>query len=140
MTMQDPISDMLVRIKNAAAVGKPHVSMPSSKIKVSISELLKREGYILGFNQEPANDIRSFPELTLQLKYMYKGPQKKKRSVIRALKRVSRCGCRVYSGYDKLPKVDNGLGVAVVSTPSGIKTDSEAFKLKMGGEVLFIIS
>src|SRR5512138_669555 len=114
MSMTDPIADMLVRIRNAAAVGKPTVKMPSSKIKVAIANVLKDEGYI-GDLRVIENGAK--PELEVVLKY-FEG-----RPVIAQLKRISRSGLRHYRGKDSLPKVLNGMGVAIVSTSKGIMTD-----------------
>ena len=131
MSMTDPIADMLVRIKNAAAVGKPAVKMPSSKTKIAIAGVLKDEGYIADASviQNGAK-----PELQITLKY-YEG-----KPVIETLKRVSRSGLRQYRGKDALPKVLNGLGVAIISTSKGIMTDSQARQQGVGGEVLCIVA
>ena len=125
--MTDPIADMLTRIRNALAAEKKTVSMPSSKAKVAIAEVLKSEGYILGF--DVAED-EGKPTLTIELKY-YEG-----RPVIDLLKRVSRPGLRIFKGKDELPKVMGGLGVAIISTSSGVMTDRAARKAGHGGEVL----
>ena len=127
MSMTDPIADMLVRIKNALAVGKPTVSMPSSKTKIAIAEVLHAEGYI--------GEVRVLgegpkPTLEIVLKY-YQG-----KPVIERLKRVSRPGLRHYRGADALPKVLGGLGVAIVSTSKGIMTDRAARQNGVGGEVI----
>ena len=130
MTMQDPISDMLTRIRNAQAAEHPEVSMPSSKVRVAIAEVLKQEGYLEGFSIVE----EGHPALTIQLKY-YRG-----KPVIESLKRVSKPGLRIYRGCEDIPKVLGGLGVAVVSTSKGIMTDREARKLGLGGEVLFFVA
>ena len=131
MSMTDPIADMLVRIRNAAAVGKPAVKMPSSKVKVAIANVLKDEGYIAD-SHVTENGAKA--ELEIVLKYFEGKP------VIETLKRVSRSGLRQYRGKDALPKVLNGLGVAIVSTSKGIMTDSQARQHGVGGEVLCIVA
>nr|WP_218814462.1 30S ribosomal protein S8 [Rickettsiella endosymbiont of Dermanyssus gallinae] len=127
MSMQDPIADMFVRIKNAQAVKKPFVSMPSSKIKLAIAKLLKDEGYINDFQCEE-HEAKS--SLTVSLKYHLEKP------VIASLKRVSRPGLRIYRSADQLPKVVDGLGVAMISTPKGLMTDKAARALGQGGEII----
>ncbi|WP_407354295.1 30S ribosomal protein S8 [Luteimonas sp. R10] len=131
MSMTDPIADMLVRIRNAAAVGKPSVKMPSSKTKAAIAKVLKDEGYI-GEWRVTENGAKA--ELEIELKY-YEG-----RPVIENLKRVSRSGLRQYRGKDELPKVLNGLGIAIISTSKGIMTDSQARQQGVGGEVLCFVA
>ena len=117
MSMSDPIADMLTRIRNAQMVQKPSVSLPSSKVKVAIAQVLKDEGYIDGFKIKTA-DGKS--ELEIALKY-YAG-----RAVIERIERVSRPGLRIYKGRDAIPQVMNGLGVAIVTTPQGVMTDRKA--------------
>ena len=131
MSMTDPIADMLVRIKNAAAVGKPTVKMPSSKIKVAIAKVLQDEGYIASsrVSQDGAKAV-----LEIALKY-YEG-----KPVIERLQRVSKSSLRQYRGKDALPKVLGGLGVAIISTSKGIMTDSQARQLGVGGEVLCFVA
>ena len=131
MSMTDPIADMLVRIRNAAAVGKPTVKMPSSKIKVAIASVLQDEGYI-GGSRVTENGAKA--ELEIVLKYFEGKP------VIERLQRVSRSGLRQYRGKDELPKVLNGLGIAIISTSKGIMTDSKARQQGVGGEVLCIVA
>ena len=131
MSMTDPIADMLVRIRNAAAVGKPAVKMPSSKVKVAIANVLKDEGYIADARVTP-NGAKA--ELEIALKYFEGKP------VIETLKRVSRSGLRNYRGKDALPKVLNGLGVAIISTSKGIMTDARARQEGVGGEVLCFVA
>ncbi|MCD9006051.1 30S ribosomal protein S8 [Luteimonas sp. SMYT11W] len=131
MSMTDPIADMLVRIRNAAAVGKQTASMPSSKIKVAIATVLKDEGYIGDFR---VTENGAKAELEIVLKY-YEG-----RPVIETLKRFSRSGLRQYRGKDALPKVLNGLGVSIISTSKGIMTDAKARQLGVGGEVLCFVA
>ncbi|HZH44147.1 MAG TPA: 30S ribosomal protein S8 [Lysobacter sp.] len=132
MSMTDPIADMLVRIKNAAAVGKPSVTLPSSKVKVAIASVLKDEGYIQDYRVAEAGPGKT--ELEIALKY-YEG-----RPVIERLERFSRSGRRQYRGKDALPKVLGGLGVAIVSTSKGIMTDARARQLGVGGEVLCLVA
>ena len=131
MSITDPIADMFVRIRNAAAVGKPTVSMPSSKIKVAIAGVLKDEGYIADsrVTQDGAKAT-----LEIVLKYFEGKP------VIEKLQRVSRSGLRQYRGKDAIPKVLGGLGVAIISTSKGIMTDTQARQQGVGGEVLCIVA
>ncbi|MCA3220542.1 MAG: 30S ribosomal protein S8 [Pseudomonadota bacterium] len=131
MSMSDPIADMLTRIRNAQIVDKAAVTMPSSKIKVAIAQVLKDEGYIDGFS---VRDEGGKPELEIALKY-YAG-----RPVIERIERVSRPGLRVYRGRDALPQVMNGLGVAIVTTPKGVMTDRKARASGIGGEVLCYVA
>ena len=131
MSMTDPIADMLTRMRNAAAVGKPTVKMPSSKTKVAIAKVLKDEGYIVDYR---VTENGAKAELDVELKY-YDG-----RPVIERLQRVSRSGLRQYRGKDALPKVLNGLGVAIISTSKGIMTDAQARQLGVGGEVLCFVA
>jgi small subunit ribosomal protein S8 len=131
MSMTDPIADMLVRIRNAAAVGKPTVKMPSSKTKVAIAKVLHDEGYI-GGSHVTQNGAKA--ELEIVLKY-YEG-----KPVIDKLQRVSRSGLRQYRGKDAIPKVLGGLGVAIISTSKGIMTDVQARQQGVGGEVLCFVA
>ena len=131
MSMTYPIADMLVRIRNAAAVGKPAVKMPSSKTKVAIAQVLKGEGYIGDFR---VTENGAKAELEIALKYFEGKP------VIERLQRVSRSGLRQYRGKDALPKVLNGLGVAIISTSKGIMTDAQARQQGVGGEVLCFVA
>jgi small subunit ribosomal protein S8 len=131
MSMTDPIADMLVRIRNAAAVGKPTVKMPSSKTKVAIAKVLQEEGYI-GASRVTENGAKA--ELEIELKY-YQG-----KPVIEKLQRVSRSGLRNYRGKDALPRVLNGLGIAIISTSKGIMTDAQARHHGVGGEVLCFVA
>ena len=130
MSMTDPIADLFTRVRNAQAMGKPTVRMPSSKLKVAIANLLKNEGYIL---DAKTSAEEGKPVLELKLKYFEGQP------AIETISRVSRSGLRVYRGKDELPKVLGGLGVAVVSTPKGIMTDRQARAAGTGGEVLFVV-
>jgi small subunit ribosomal protein S8 len=129
--MSDPIADMLTRIRNAQAVEKAAVVMPSSKVKVAIAKVLKDEGYIEDF---AIRGEAAKPELELQLKY-YAG-----RPVIERIERVSKPGLRIYKGAEDLPRVMNGLGVAIVSTSSGVMTDRHARAKGVGGEVLCVVA
>jgi small subunit ribosomal protein S8 len=126
--MTDPIADMLTRIRNAVRVERPHVSMPLSKVKRGLAEVLKREGYIWGWEEistEPVN------ELKIELKY---GPNGER--VIRHIRRVSKPGRRVYRRADTLRPVLNGLGISIISTSRGVISDREARQRNLGGEVL----
>ena len=127
MSMTDPIADMLVRIRNAAAVGKPTVSMPSSKIKVAIAGVLKDEGYIAD-SRVTENGAKA--QLEIVLKYFEGKP------VIEKLQRVSRSGLRQYRGKDELPKVLGGMGISIISTSAGLMTDAQARAKGLGGEVI----
>lgn len=131
MSMSDPISDMLTRIRNAQMAEKVTVKMPSSKLKVAIAKVLQEEGYVEGFNVS-SNDGK--PVLEIGLKY-YAG-----RPVIEKIQRVSRPGLRVYKGRDDIPNVMNGLGIAIVSTTKGLMTDRKARASGFGGEVLCIVA
>ena len=131
MSMSDPIADMLTRIRNAQMVGHREVTMPASKLKSSIASVLKDEGYIEDFAQR---EKEGKSELVVSLKY-YAG-----RPVIEKLERISKPGLRVYKGRDNLPKVMNGLGIAILSTSRGVMTDSKARANGVGGEVLCIVA
>lgn len=130
MSMQDPISDMLTRIRNGQAASKVSVKMPSSKQKVAIAAVLKAEGYITDF--AVAGDTK--PELEVTLKY-FEG-----KKVIDTIKRVSRPGLRIYKGANDLPKVMAGLGIAIVSTSQGVMTDRAARNASIGGEIICYVS
>ena len=130
MSMSDPIADMLTRIRNAQLVEKSTVVMPSSKLKVAIAQVLRDEGYIEGYAVK--GDAKS--ELEIALKY-YAG-----RPVIERIERVSRPGLRVYKGRHAIPQVQNGLGVAIVTTPKGVMTDRKARASGVGGEVLCYVA
>ena len=131
MSMTDPIADMLTRIRNAQMVGHLDVGMPHSRLKLSIAQVLKDEGYVEDF---AVRDNGNHKELRIGLKY-YAG-----RPVIERLERISKPGLRVYKGRDDLPRVMNGLGVAIVSTPQGVMTDRKARATGVGGEVLCIVA
>ncbi|HEY3432024.1 MAG TPA: 30S ribosomal protein S8 [Rhodocyclaceae bacterium] len=131
MSMTDPIADMLTRIRNAQMVEKASVSMPASKLKAAIATVLKDEGYIEDFAVRNGDGKAV---LDIALKY-YAG-----RPVIEKIERISKPGLRVYKGTDELPRVMNGLGVAIVSTPKGVMTDRKARASNVGGEVLCIVA
>ncbi len=139
MSMSDPIADMLIRIRNAQMVGHAEVVMPASKLKSSIAKVLKDEGYIEDFairekSRKDGKDGGAKNELRIGLKY-YAG-----RPVIERLERVSKPGLRVYRGRDDIPRVMNGLGVAILSTSRGVMTDRKARADGVGGEVLCIVA
>jgi small subunit ribosomal protein S8 len=131
MSMSDPIADLLTRIRNAQMVAKATVTVPSSKVKVAIAQVLKDEGYIDSL-KVTVEDGK--PTLEIALKY-YAG-----RPVIERIERVSRPGLRVYRGSDAIPQVQNGLGVAIVTTPQGVMTDRKARATGVGGEVLCYVA
>mgnify|MGYP000346727529 CR=1 FL=1 len=131
MSMSDPISDMLTRIRNAQSVQKASVLIPASKVKTGIARVLKNEGYIADFRD---SELDGKPALEVTLKYQ------QGRGVIETMKRVSRPGLRQYRGKDDLPKIQNGLGIAVVSTSQGIMTDAAARAAGQGGEILCIVT
>ena len=133
MTMTDPISDMLTRIRNANIAMHDDVRMPSSKVKEALAEILHKEGYIEGF-QVAANADRPGSTLTVTMKY---SPERAR--TISGLRRVSKPGLRVYKAASDVPRVLGGLGVAVVSTSQGLMTDREARKRNVGGEVLCFV-
>ena len=126
MVMTDPIADMLTRIRNANQMKNEKVNMPHSKVKVEIAKLLQEEGYIT--NYVVTGDVKK--QLTFTLKYV------NNERVITGLKRISKPGLRVYTGVEDLPRVLNGLGIAIISTPNGLLTDKTARKNKVGGEVV----
>ena len=128
MAMNDPIGDMLTRIRNAQMRGKSTVSCPGSKVRAWVLDVLSEEGYIRGYEKTTGKD--GHPALEISLKY-YEGEP-----VIRELKRVSKPGRRVYTGVKEIPQVRQGLGVAIVSTPKGIMSDAQARSANVGGEVL----
>ena len=131
MSMNDPIADMLTRIRNGQMRNKVSVSMPSSKIKKAIAEVLKSEGYIENFN---VSEFEGKPTLSVELKYYAGQP------VIEKLERISKPGLRIYKDSQNLPKVMNGLGVAIVTTSKGVMTDHKARAAGVGGEVLCYVS
>ncbi|MDH3354567.1 MAG: 30S ribosomal protein S8 [Chromatiales bacterium] len=131
MSMTDPIADMLTRVRNGQSAAKMEVSMPLSKLKKSVAVVLKDEGYISDFNEQ---DIDGKPTLNITLKYFQGKP------VIEMIKRVSRPGRRVYKSGKDLPTVQNGLGVAIISTSAGLMTDRAARKAGHGGEVICTVA
>ncbi|MEI4260102.1 MAG: 30S ribosomal protein S8 [Candidatus Dasytiphilus stammeri] len=130
MSMQDPISDMITRIRNGQAAKKLFISMPCSNIKISIAEVLKSEGYIDKYNIK--GDLKK--ELVIKLKYLLG------KAVIENIQRISRPGLRIYKRSKNLPKVMSGLGIAVISTSRGIMTDRNARKAQIGGEILCYVA
>ncbi len=128
MSMNDPIADMLTRVRNANSAGHDTVSMPSSKKLVEIARIMQEEGYIAGYETQPA-EPRDILEITL--KY-----GAKKARTIRGIKRISKPGLRIYAGKDELPRVLGGLGTAIISTSQGVMADRDARKKGIGGEVI----
>lgn len=131
--MQDPISDMLTRVRNAQLVAKKEVRMPATKLKIAVAEVLKKAGYIDDY-AEAQEEKGKNKELTLTLKYYNNQP------VITSIRRISRPGLRVYKGKDKLPKVKGGLGIAIISTSDGVMSDHDARRVGKGGEILCYVS
>ena len=126
MSMQDPISDMLTRIRNAAMSSQKSVVMPSSKMKVALAKVLLEEGYIAGYHVD--GDVKK--TLTVDMKYFMR------RSVIEGIERVSKPSCRLYCGSKEIPRVKDGLGIAILSSPKGIISGKEAKAQNVGGEIL----
>ena len=131
MSMSDPLGDMLTRIRNGQRASKSDVLSPASKLRGNVLEVLKREGYIRGFNQSELKP--GISEIKIELKYHDGAP------VIREIRRVSKPGRRVYSKIKDLPRVYNGLGISILSTPQGVLSDSEARAANVGGEVLCMV-
>jgi small subunit ribosomal protein S8 len=129
--MTDPIADFLTRIRNGQAASKTEVSMPSSRLKCAVAQVLQDEGYIKGY---AVSEAEGKPVLSIGLKY-YDG-----RPVIESIQRASRPGLRVYKGKDGIPSIQNGLGVAIVSTSMGVMSDRQARAAGQGGEVLCVVS
>ena len=127
MSLSDPIGDMLARIKNSQIRSHKSVNLPSSKFKVKIAEVLKEEGFIIDYKIDIIEN-KSF--LVILLKYNFGNP------VINSIERVSRPGRRIFSSAESLPKINNGLGIAIISTPKGVMTDVNARKQKVGGEII----
>jgi len=127
MSLSDPIGDMIARIKNAQLRNHKKVQLPSSKFKVKIAEVLKSEGYIIDYK---VSQETNKPYLEISLKYNSGNP------VISSIQRVSKPGRRVFSRAESLPKINNGLGIAIISTPKGVMTDIDARKQKVGGEII----
>ena len=128
MALTDPLGDMLTRIRNAQKAGMSSVSTPGSKLRANVLEVLKREGYIRGFSEKQEDTGQ--PEFKIELKYHEGAP------VIREISRISKPGRRVYSKVADLPRVYNGLGISILSTPRGVLSDNEARAANVGGEVL----
>ena len=126
MSLSDPIGDMLARIKNAQVRNHSKVSLPSSKFKAKIADVLKSEGYIIDYK---INEEKK-PSIEINLKYNSGNP------VINTIERISKPGRRIFSSASSLPKINNGLGIAIVSTPKGVMTDMDARKQKVGGEII----
>ena len=127
MSFSDPIGDMIARIKNASLRNYKKVKIPSSKFKTKIAEVLKTEGYIIDYK---VNEIENKSVLEINLKYNYGNP------VINTIERISKPGRRIFSSAESLPKINNGLGIAIISTPKGVMTDVDARKQKIGGEII----
>ena len=127
MSLNDPIGDMLARIKNSLLRNHKKVQLPSSKFKVKIAEVLKNEGYIIDYK---VSEDEKKPSLEIELKYNYGSP------VISSIQRVSKPGRRIFSSAESLPKINNGLGIAIISTPKGVMSDVDARKQKVGGEII----
>ena len=127
MSLSDPVGDMLARIKNSQVRNRKKIELPSSKFKVKIVEVLKNEGYIIDFK---VDDDEKKPNLEINLKYNLGNP------VISNIERISKPGRRIFSSAESLPKINNGLGIAIVSTPKGVMTDVDARKQKIGGEII----
>ena len=128
MSLSDPIGDMIARIKNAQSRNHKKVDLPSSNFKVKIADILKNEGFIKDFKIN--NEDNNKTVLSLELKYHSGNP------VINAFERVSKPGRRIFSSADSLPKINNGLGIAIISTPKGVMTDIDARKQRVGGEII----
>ncbi len=127
MSLSDPIGDMIARIKNAQVRNHKKVQLPSSKFKIKIAEVLKSEGYIIDYK---VSQETNKPYLEISLKYNSGNP------VISSIQRVSKPGRRIFSRAESLPKINNGLGIAIISTPKGVMTDIDARKQKVGGEII----
>jgi small subunit ribosomal protein S8 len=130
VSVNDPIADMLTRIRNACLARHTTVALPSSKIKVAIADILKREGFVADY-QIVRNDGDPFDTITIRLKYT-----QDRQPVITGLRRVSKPGLRVYTKREEIPRVRNGLGISIISTPKGVLSDHEAWQQHVGGEVL----
>ena len=131
MTNSDPIADMLTRLRNALMAGHSSVSVPSSKIKVAIAELLKEEGYIKGVE---VTDDKPAPMLRMELKYF--GDRRNRRPVIMGIERMSRPGRRYYAGMKDIPWIKSGMGIVIMSTPKGVMSGQSARRQGIGGEIL----
>lgn len=133
MAVNDPIADMLTRIRNAGMAGHPAVAMPSSKIKVAIAKILKEEGYIAGYELV---DGKTEGQKVIRIRLKYVGERRERHPVITDLERVSRPGRRVYTGKQEIPWVMSGMGIAIISTPKGLMTGQRARQLGVGGEII----
>jgi small subunit ribosomal protein S8 len=133
MTINDPISDMLTRIRNAVLAGHAQVALPNSKIKVEIAKILKDEGFLEGFE---VVDGERVDQRVLRMKIKYVGERRERRPVISGLERVSKPGRRIYTKKTEIPWVLSGIGVAILSTPKGVMTGARARQLGVGGEIL----
>lgn len=133
MAVNDPIADMLTRIRNAAMAGQTLVAMPSSKIKIEIAKIMKDEGYLEGFEVVESEDR---VQKVLRLKIKYVGERRTRRPVISGLERISKPGRRIYTKKQNIPWVLSGIGVAILSTPKGVMTGARARQLGVGGEIL----
>ena len=133
MTISDPVGDMFARIRNAQQRNHPYAMVPSSKFKKFVLDAMEREGFIVGYEVVKSDDT-SYDNLKVNLKYVHGNP------VINEINRVSKPGRRIYTRFDSLPRVQNGLGVAIISTSFGILTDNEAREKKVGGEIICNIS
>jgi small subunit ribosomal protein S8 len=133
MAVNDPIADMLTRIRNAGMAGHPAVAMPSSKIKVAIAKILKEEGYIAGYELV---DGKTEGQKVIRIRLKYVGERRERQPVITDLERVSRPGRRVYTGKQEIPWVMSGMGIAIISTPKGLMTGQRARQLGVGGEII----
>ena len=129
MALSDPLGDMLTRIRNGQAANKSAVQSPASRLRVNVLEVLRREGYIRGYSRDDGPQ----GEISIELKYHNGEP------VIREIRRISKPGRRVYSGVEDLPQIYSGLGIAILSTPRGVLSDSEAREAHVGGEVLCMV-
>jgi small subunit ribosomal protein S8 len=133
MSVNDPIADMLTRVRNSLMIGQSLVSMPNSKLKLEIARILKEEGYIEGF-EVVTGEESIFQVLRIKLKYV--GERRQRKSVITGLERISRPGRRVYTQKSEIPWVLSGMGIAILSTPKGVMTGQRARQLGVGGEIL----
>lgn len=127
MSMQDPLSDMLTRIRNAGMASLTEVKMPSSNIKKAVADVLKEEGFIKAYEESGNGAIK---ELVVELKYYRKKP------VIEGIRRISKPSCRIYCGSTEVPKIKNGLGIVVLSTPKGVISGKKAAEMNVGGEII----
>ena len=127
MSLSDPVGDMIARIKNASLRNYKKVEIPSSKFKIKIADVLKNEGYIIDYK---VNNVDGKDSLLIDLKYNSGSP------VINSIQRISKPGRRIFSSAESLPKVSNGLGIAIISTPKGVMTDQDARKNQVGGEII----